>query len=260
MLNLRSQGTAADVPEGRGGETQAAVSVTISPSVGIPKPAGPHRGFVDMLSAKRKCLVLAFLLTLIALGVAGCRGFFPNPVLTGLTVSTLDSTNLTTTGSTAQLVATGNYDDGSHKNLTGAVKWTTTAPSTLITLSTTSPGLVTAVSAPNPGVQATVQAATISSDGSTVSGTVTLTVGQSSTLTVSSNPASPISIATNTSVTFTATLNGTDVTSSTTFTSSDPTVIRISGNTGTIAKTGTVTITGTDTANNATGTLSVTVQ
>lgn len=213
-----------------------------------------------MLSAKRKCLVLTFLLSLVALGVAGCRGFFPSPVLTGLTVSTLDSTNLTTTGSTAHLIATGNYDDGSHKNLTGTVKWTTTAPSTLITLSTSSPGLVTAQSAPSPGVQATVQAATVSSDGSTVSGTITLTVGQSSTLTISSNPASPISIATNTSVTFTATLNGTDVTSSTTFTSSDPTIISISGNTGTILKTGTVTISGTDTSNNATGSTQIVVQ
>ncbi len=216
-----------------------------------------------MLFGKRNWFALVVLVIAVAIGGAGCRGFFVSPTLTSITVSTLGSTTLSTPGSTVQLIATGNYDDGSHKNLTGAATWSkSNDPQNLVTVSTTEPGLVTANTIPTTSAQVTVQAAAKSSDGSVVSGTITLTVGQSSstTLTITSTPASPISISTTTSVTFTATLNGSDVTSATTFTSSDPTVISITGNTGTILKTGTVTITGTDSSANANGTLSVTVQ
>ena len=216
-----------------------------------------------MLFAKRKCFALVFLLVAVAIGGAGCRGFFVNPTLTSITVSTLGSTNLSTPGSTVQLIATGNYDDGSHKNLTGASTWSkSNDPSNLVTVSTG--GLVTAKSVPTTSAQVTIQAAAQSSDGSVVTGTITITVGQASTtsLVITSTPASPISMsgAGTTTVTFTATLNGTDVTSNTTFTSSNSNVITItSGNTGTIVGQGTTTISGTDSANSASGTLSVQV-
>jgi len=221
-------------------------------------------GFLKiMLTAKRKLLLLTSFTFLMSLGWAGCRGFFVKPTLTGITVTTLQSTNLPNQGSTVQLIATGAYDDGSHKNLSGTTTWSKTDPQNLVTLSTTNPGLVTANAAPNPGVQVTIQAAAQSSNGSVVSGTITLTVGTSTTLTLTSNPASPISLATTpagSGITFTATLNGTDVTTSTTFSSSNSAVIAISsGSTGTVQGIGTATITGTDSSNGASGTIVITV-
>jgi hypothetical protein len=217
-----------------------------------------------MLTAKRKLLLLTSFTILLSLGGAGCRGFFVKPTLTGITVTTLQSTNLPNQGSTAQLIATGTYDDGSHKNLSGTATWSKTDPQNLVTLSTTTPGLVTANSAPNPGVQVTIQAAAQSSNGSVVSGTITLTVGTSTSLTITSSPASPIMIANNpagSAITFTATLNGTDVTNSTTFSSSNAGVIAItSGANGTIQGTGTTTITGNDSTQGASGTIQITVQ
>lgn len=212
-----------------------------------------------MLTAKRKLLLLTSFTILMSLGWAGCRGFFVKPTLTGITVTTLQSTTLSTQGSTVQLIASGAYDDGSNKNLSGVVTWSKTDPQNLVTLSTTTPGLVTANSSPNPGVQVTIQAAAQSSTGSVVSGTITLTVGRALTLTITSNPASPITLATSPSVTFTALLNGADVTSSTTFVSSNQTVIT-SGNPATVKAVGSTTITGTESSNGATGTLQVTVQ
>lgn len=214
-----------------------------------------------MSIVRRKLLLLSAFTALMVLGWAGCRGFFVSPTLTGITVSTLGSTVMPTVGSTVQLIATGNYDDGSHKNLTGSATFTKTDPQNLISLSTTTPGLVTAVAVTNPGTQVTVQAATQSSNGAVVSGTISVTAGPSNQLTITSNPASPISISTTTSVAFTATLNGTDVTSATVFTSSNTNIILISGSTGTFpGTTGTVTITGTDSSANATGSIQIVVQ
>ncbi len=217
-----------------------------------------------MWFGKRKWCALLFLLVAVAIGGIGCRGFFVNPTLTSITVSTLGSTNLSTPGSTVQLIATGNYDDGSHKNLTGAATWSkSNDPSNLVTVSTG--GLVTANSVPTTSAQVTVQAAAQSSDGSVVSGTITLTIGQAAnSLVITANPSSPSLSGSGGpgvgTIQFTATLNGTDVTSTTTFTSNNSNVILItSGSTGTLEGTGTATITGTNSSSGATGSLNVTV-
>ena len=49
---------------------------------------------------------------------AGCRGFFVNPTLTSLAVSPTSASLIK--AQTQQLSATGNYDDGSTKDLTGS--------------------------------------------------------------------------------------------------------------------------------------------
>jgi hypothetical protein len=199
-------------------------------------------------------------LLLIALAI-GCNGFFVDPTLTGMSVQTLQSKNLVNVGNTVQLQATGTYDDGSTKNFTGTATWSVTTNPDFVSVSKS--GLATALKVSPAGTTATVQAAAQSSKGSVVSGSIDLTVGQSTSLTITSNPASPISLATSpagTAISFTATLNGTDKTSSTTFTSSNTSVINItSGSSGTVAGVGTTTITGTDTTDNATGTLTITV-
>ena len=216
-----------------------------------------------MLSSRRKFqLIASFIVLFLAAVGVGCHGFFIDPTLTSMTVSTLGSTNLVNVGNTVQLQATGTYDDGSHKNLTGTATWSVTSNSNFVSVS--SAGLAKALVVSPAGTVATVQAAAQSSSGSVVSGSINITVGQSTTLTLNSSLGTTISLATSpsgTAITITASLNGTDKTASTSFTSSDSTIISLSttGN-GTLGgHTGTVTITGTDSTDNATGTLQITV-
>lgn len=217
-----------------------------------------------MVSTRRKLqLVASFCVLLLAAVGVGCHGFFVDPTLTGMSVQTLNSTTLSTAGSTAQLQATGTYDDGSTKNLTGKATWSVT-PTGFITLSTTSPGLATATTVTNPGTAVTVQAAANSSNGSVVSGTITLTAGTSTQLSITASPSGTISLATTpagSTVTFAATLNSSNVTGSTTFSSSNSSIISIvSGSSGTLGgTTGSVTITGVDSTDGASGTLTITV-
>jgi hypothetical protein len=216
-----------------------------------------------MVSTRRKLqLVASFSVLLLAAVGVGCHGFFVDPTLTGITVSTLNSTTLSNAGSTAQLIASGTYDDGSNKNLTGVVTWSVN-PTGFITLSTTTPGLATATTVTTPGTAVTVQAADLSTSGQVVTGSITLTAGTSTQLSITSSAGTTISLATqgSTPIQFAATLNSSNVTGSTTFTSSNSAIINItSGSTGTLGgTTGTVTITGTDTSAGATGSLTIQV-
>ena len=216
-----------------------------------------------MLSSGRKLKILGSFAALLGFATAvGCNGFFVDPVLQSISVQTLQSTNLPNVGSTVQLQATGTYDDGSHKNLTAGATWSVTSNPNFVSVKA---GLVTALLVVPAGTQATIQAADQSSNGTVVSGTLNVTVGQVTTLTIVSSLGTTISLATNpvnTPISFTATLSGTDVTSSTTFSSSNTSIIKITSgsSSGTIAgTTGTVTITGTNSTNSATGTLQITV-
>ena len=202
-----------------------------------------------MSTSKRKWLLFSAFLGLVRLVGVGCRGFFVNPTLTSMTV-TPASPNLQI-GGTLQLIATGNNDDGSTKNLTTSSTWTTSDASK-VTVSST--GLVKGI--------ASTTGVTITATNGTVSGTDTVTVGQTTqTLSLSSSPSSPISltiVGSNSTITFTATLNGSDVTNSTTFTSNNTSVISApSGNTATIVGVGSATITATDNNNH---TASITIQ
>jgi trimeric autotransporter adhesin len=216
-----------------------------------------------MVSTRRKFRLIASFAVLGLMAVAvGCHGFFVDPVLTSMTVSTLQSTNLVNVGSTVQLQATGAFDDGSTKNLTGKATWSVTSNSNFVSVN--SAGLATALVVSPSGTVATVQAAAQSTNGTVVSGTINITVGQSTVLTINSSLGTTISLATHTAgtaITITSSLNGTNKTASTTFTSSNSAVINISSNgQGTIGgTTGVVTITGSDSADNATGTLQITV-
>jgi hypothetical protein len=202
-----------------------------------------------MSKSKRKWLLFSAFLGLLSLVGVGCRGFFVNPTLTSMTV-TPASPNLQI-GGTLQLIATGNNDDGSTKNLTTSSTWTTSDASK-VTVSST--GLVKGI--------ASTTGVTITATNGTVSGTDTVTVGQTTqTLSLSSSPSSPISltiVGSNSTITFTATLNGSDVTNSTTFTSNNTSVISApTGNTATIVGVGSATITATDNNNH---TASITIQ
>ena len=202
-----------------------------------------------MSTSKRKWLLFSAFLGLVSLVGVGCRGFFVNPTLTSMTVTPANP-NLQI-GGTLQLIATGNNDDGSTKNLTTSSTWTTSDASK-VTVSST--GLVKGI--------ASTTGVTITATNGTVSGTDTVTVGQTTqTLSLSSSPSSPISltiVGSNSTITFTATLNGSDVTNSTTFTSNNTSVISApTGNTATIVGVGSATITATDNNNH---TASITIQ
>ncbi len=166
-----------------------------------------------MLNTGRKASLVAAFAVVSMLGLSsGCRGFFVNPTLTSITIT--PSSVSVAVGGTQALVATGNYNDGTTKNLTGLVTWTSsdTNPPTFVNLSST--GVVT-------GIKNTTTAITVTATYKGISGTASVSVG-AQTLTITSVPASPISLAVDpagTAITFTATLNGTDVTSSTTFSS-----------------------------------------
>src|ERR1051325_11703829 len=202
-----------------------------------------------MSTSKRKWLLFSVFLGLVSLVGVGCRGFFVNPTLTSMAVTPANP-NLQI-GGTLQLIATGNNDDGSTKNLTTSSTWTTSDASK-VTVSST--GLVKGI--------ASTTGVTITATNGTVSGTDTVTVGQTTqTLSLSSSPSSPISltiVGSNSTITFTATLNGSDVTNSTTFTSNNTSVISApTGNTATIVGVGSATITATDNNNH---TASITIQ
>src|SRR5579864_7318363 len=139
-----------------------------------------------MVSTRRKLQLIASfsVLGLAAIGI-GCHGFFIDPTLTSMTVSTLQSTNLVNVGNTVQLQATGVYDDGSHKNLTGTATWSVTSNPNFVSVN--SSGLATALLVSPAGTVATVQAAAQSTNGTVVSGTINITVGQSTTLTLTSS-------------------------------------------------------------------------
>jgi hypothetical protein len=77
-----------------------------------------------MPSTKRKLQLLAAFTALLSLAVAvGCKGFFVNPTLTELTIS--PQTPSVEQGKTLQMTATGTFDDGSTRALTGDVGWST---------------------------------------------------------------------------------------------------------------------------------------
>ena len=112
---------------------------------------------------------------------ASCNGFFVDPTLTSLAVSPTSASLIQ--GNTVQVTATGTYDDGSTKNLTGSATWTT-SDSSVATV--TSGGLVkAATSIANPPGSATITA---------TSGTLTAT----SSITVNTGPLTSITISTTT--------------------------------------------------------------
>jgi uncharacterized protein YjdB len=61
------------------------------------------------------------LLVLLSILLSSCNGFFVDPTLSSVTVT--PSTPSVAVDSSKQMTATGTYNDGSTKNITGAVTW-----------------------------------------------------------------------------------------------------------------------------------------
>jgi hypothetical protein len=200
---------------------------------------------MPLFGRKLRILALVGTLSLMA-ATPGCNGFFVDPTLTALVVAPTSVSLIESR--TQQLAATGTYDDGSTKNLTGSATWTT-SDSTVATVS--SGGLVTAADniATPPG------SATITATSGTLSATSTITVntGPLTAITISTTTPNPVAGAT---VVFTAlgTYSGSstqqDISSLVTWTSNNTAVIStISGGSGAVSSTATSGSTTTVTAN-----------
>lgn len=194
-----------------------------------------------MPTTKRKLEILAAFSALLLLALmVGCTGFFVNPTVSSLAIGPQEVTITSNPVQTVQMSATGTYTDGSTKDLTGKVSWT----SSDITCATISgSGLVT----PAKNVSG-VCTTTISASFSTVSPattTITVSEGTPTNITLSANPTNPM---VNGTVIFTAKAtfpnNNTsqDITDSVTWTISNPTDLTLTNgsNTGIISATATV--------------------
>jgi hypothetical protein len=172
-----------------------------------------------MWSSKRAVL-LCTVVCVAGIGV-GCTGFFVNPTLSSLAIGPQNQTITVTPLVKLQMSATGTYSDGSTKDLTGQVLWSSSSASCA---TINSSGLVTPVSG-----TAGVCTTTISGAMGTVSAaTTTVTVSEgtptSITLTVSnSNPAAGTAITFTAKAIFPGASGQQDITSSVTWTVSDAT-------------------------------------
>ena len=200
--------------------------------------------------SKPPVLPLLALAVLVALASISCRGFFVSPTLTSITVAPQNaSVNI---GSTLQFTATGVNNDGTNASLHN-LTWSSSA-TTIATI--TSSGLAKGVASGTTTITAT--------DGG-VTGSSSLTVGSTTNILTIAPANSTVSLSTNgNTLQFNATLNGQNVTSSTTWSSSNTSVATFSTSSpglATLTSTGSTTITATSNANgsNASGTTSLTV-
>jgi hypothetical protein len=198
-------------------------------------------------------------LVLLAVGVS-CKGFFVNPTLTGITVtcpscSSQSSPNLTGLGSSVQLLATGNYDDGSSKTLTGSVDWSSADATQVSVDNSSNKGRVTAE------VGTTTSGVAITATEGTISGQVSVTVGQTATTVTCTSCSSGNTVSVSGSggtVTFSAS-------AASDWSSGNTSIMTIVGSDSTTATgtltgtTGQVTVTATPTGSGAAGTLTITV-
>ena len=187
-----------------------------------------------MPSFKRKLSLIAAMVAVSLLLVApACTGFFVNQP-TAISVTTGangggSSSFTVAQGSTVKLFATATYNNG-NKDVTNSAVWQSSTPCATVTTGNVK-GIGTAS-----GVTIT---ATLSGIGGSATGTVT---GSGQGLLISSVPSGP-TFTNGTAATFSATFNGTDVTSSTTWTSSSN-IATFQNNVATFSGQGPATITG----------------
>lgn len=181
-----------------------------------------------MFTGRKLPITLAFSVLLgLAFGVS-CKGFFVDPVLTGITIGPKNVT--IEPGTTQQMVATGSFSGDKDKDVTGQCLWQSSNPS-VATIGQHTGKLVAATTITNPPVTTTITAV----DGA-FTDTTTITVCPTvNSLKVDANTKSP---APNDDVQFTATaqLSGItgdqNVTDQVTWIISDTTVISSIGSDG----------------------------
>lgn len=205
-----------------------------------------------MRDLKRLSLITTALAALALL--LSCTGFFVNQP-NSITVTTGANGGGTSTFSvpqsqTVKLFATASFNSGS-KDVTSSANWQSSSP-----CATVNAGVVTGVG-PASGVTIT---ATVGGITGSATGTVTGSGGQALVIA----PQGPFTLATTPTVQFTASQNGTDVTNSVTWSSSDTSILTFSSSAGfaNLLTTGTSTVTASLATGNscASGSEVVTVQ
>ena len=210
-----------------------------------------------MPSSEQKASLLATFVVVSLLFVApGCKGFFVNQP-TSVTVSP-NAPPLLGSGGTQKFTALAAYQSGSSKDVTTSATWSSSNPCAVAVIASGS-------NAGNATAVGTGGAVTITANLSGITGTATATVATGITI----SPCPETAVGTLTEVlfhtggnqAFTATSGGTDVTSSATWISNNPSVVNFassSSSTATFPSAGTTTIMAN--ASSATGTLLITVQ
>jgi hypothetical protein len=186
-----------------------------------------------MLGSKR---ILSLIAMVSAVTIAaGCTGFFVNPTLTSLAVGPQSQTITANPTQTLQMSATGTYNDGSTKDLTAKVSWSS-ATTNCATVG--SGGLVTPVKTISGVCTSQISASFGTVSPATTS--VTVSEGTPTQIVLTANPTNPIA---NSMVTFKAlaTFSGSntqqDITASVTWTNTDTTDLTLTNGstTGTIS-------------------------
>jgi len=185
---------------------------------------GIYRTCPDMTTPKSKLSLFLSIAVLLSLTLAaGCRGFFVNAKLTNPTTATISQ------GQTQSIIATGNFDDGSTKNLTGTVSWTSSDPA-CAQVSTT--GVVTAATTVATTCTTTI---TATSGAFTATATITVTPGTLISITLT---ALATTVPAGSTVTFTAkgTYSGSstqqDITNQVSWIVSDTTILTMTQGSG----------------------------
>ncbi|HZQ21057.1 MAG TPA: Ig-like domain-containing protein [Terriglobales bacterium] len=164
---------------------------------------------------------------------SGCTGFFVNPTLSSIAIGPASQTITVNPRTTLQMSATGSYSDGSTKDLTGKVLWSSSDTS-CATISAS--GLVSPVNNVSGICQTDIGASSGTVTASTAQVTVTEGTPTSINLTVSNSSPAP-----GTSITFTAkaifpgSSTQQDISSSVTWNPSDPTNVPLVQGSGSVS-------------------------
>ncbi|HEY7354195.1 MAG TPA: Ig-like domain-containing protein [Terriglobales bacterium] len=180
-----------------------------------------------MYRAGRK-LALILVAAFVALE-GGCTGFFVNPTLSSIAIGPQDQT--ISVQQTLQMSATGTYSDGSTKDLTGQVNWSsdTTSCATV-----NANGLVSPVKGVTGICSTTITAASGTVSGATATVNVTQGTPLSIQLTASTtNPQANSTVTFTAKATFPGSSTPQDITSSVTWSVSDTTNLTLTNGSGT---------------------------
>jgi Big-like domain-containing protein len=181
-----------------------------------------------MRNFKRNLLLAAgVLLSAVA---PACTGFFVNPTLSSLAIGPQSQTITANPKQTLQMSATGTYSDGSTKDLTGKVSWSSSETSCATINST---GLVSPPASVSGVCTTTISASFGTVSAATTSVTVSEGTPTSINLKVSNLTPNPGTAVTFTAMaTFPGTANPQDITSSVTWIDSDPTNVPLTQGSG----------------------------
>jgi len=126
-----------------------------------------------MLTWRKLPLTLAFAgLVALAFG-AGCRGFFPKPVLQSIAINpTAPQVNV---GQTQNLQLFGTYDDGTRSQVTSGVGWSV-APTSVATITGTGSATLTGVTSGSATITASAQALSATATATVIGNVTSITV------------------------------------------------------------------------------------